>query len=648
MWKNIRRFQPKPNTQSKRIDMFHRNNKVLSPIETSASYEAPPAITYTSDKVIAQLIIDKIIEKNGKGSNIYGVTGAATYYANDIIQNAVNSGDLNYIHASNESAGVYMAAYEAEINGTVGIHFCTAGPGTAMATTAIGSLFNETKPCIIFFGVPTNNFQYIDQQIMSCITKKVIYINSNTINPEGLLDDAFSIAKNGTSEFPGQGPVAVFINNGIWLQTYSYTNNVENYVKNIDSQSIITMLNNIFSYINSSTLVILRVGERVDINNIKLLAELTKIYTNIYLHLTYVSKTYVDSTLYTNVGIEGPMGNAIVNDNYNSASIVIDIANDINYSLIVYSDVYNLMSANAKIFYCLDQDMTYKPSSSNNTNTITTDPNIFVSTLINLITSKISLPINTSWTNTKTDQNTYFGTVLTNYITQTNDGNDILTTASIIAQIIDKIYSLQTYNIESNADKIYLISDNTLYSSDVGACSFIFDSLVIHDKQNYNLNFGEFSPIGCSLATCAGRMRTTLYDDLVCVIGDGGWLNVPGYIIDLKNVMCENPEKRCLFILVNDCRYSNVALGEKTLFGYFTDVTSTYDIQKNIDCYSIIQNILGTKCIQSLFLENITSVSIDLANFVENWYTKTNDFSAGGFYFIYYKTTTGTPIIIDA
>jgi hypothetical protein len=177
MWKNIRRFQPKPNTQSKRIDMFHRNNKVLSPIETTASYEAPPAITYTSDKVIAQLIIDKIIEKNGKGSNIYGVTGAATYYANDIIQNAVNSGDLNYIHASNESAGVYMAAYEAEINGTVGIHFCTAGPGTAMATTAIGSLFNETKPCIIFFGVPTNNFQYIDQQIMSCITKKVIYIN---------------------------------------------------------------------------------------------------------------------------------------------------------------------------------------------------------------------------------------------------------------------------------------------------------------------------------------------------------------------------------------------------------------------------------------------------------------------------------------
>ena len=103
-----------------------------------------------------------------------------------------------------------------------------------------------------------------------------------------------------------------------------------------------------------------------------------------------------------------------------------------------------------------------------------------------------------------------------------------------------------------------------------------------------------------------------------------------------------------LFIFVNDCRYSNVALGENTLFGYFTDVTSTYDIQKNIDCYSIIQNILGDKCIQSLYLENITSVSIDLANFVENWYTKTSDFSAGGFYFICYKTTTGTPIIIDA
>lgn len=646
IWRKMKISSSKPNTQSKRVYIFNKNN-VKSYSNTNNSPEPSP-ITYTSTKVIAQLIIDKIIEKNGKGSNIYGVTGAATYSANNVIQNAVNAGDINYVHSSNECAGIYMAAYEAEINNNIGIHFCTAGPGTTMATTAIGSLFNETKPCIIFFGAAMDNFQYIDRQIMNCITKKVIYIDSNTINPEGLLDDAFSIAKYGTSEFPGQGPVAVFISNDIWLKTYTYTTNVENYTKNINIQSITNMLNNIFSYITSSTLIILRVGERVDIENLTKLAELTKTYSNIYLHLTYLSKTYVDSTLYTNVGIEGPMGNSVVNDNYNSAYIVIDIANNINYSLILHTDVYNMMSVNTKLFYCLDQDLPYKPSSSNATNTIITDPNVFVFMLMTYIIKKIQLPIKNSWENKNTEKNAYFQSVITNYVSQKNDGSDVRTTASIVANILLKIYSLQTFNIGNNSETQYLISDNILYSSDIGAGSFIFDSLVIHDKENYNLNFGEFSPIGCSLAACAGRIKTNKYDDLLCVIGDGGWLNVPGYLIDLKNSICENPTKRCLLILINDCRYSNVALGEKSLFGYFTDITSTYKIQQNIDCYNIVQNILGDKCIQSLYLENITGDSLDLGNFVENWYTKIDDFNTSGFYFIYYKTTEGTPIIIDA
>jgi hypothetical protein len=150
IWRKMKISSSKPNTQSKRVYIFNKNN-VKSYSNTNNSPEPSP-ITYTSTKVIAQLIIDKIIEKNGKGSNIYGVTGAATYSANNVIQNAVNAGDINYVHSSNECAGIYMAAYEAEINNNIGIHFCTAGPGTTMATTAIGSLFNETKPCIIFFG----------------------------------------------------------------------------------------------------------------------------------------------------------------------------------------------------------------------------------------------------------------------------------------------------------------------------------------------------------------------------------------------------------------------------------------------------------------------------------------------------------------
>ena len=60
-------------------------------------------------------------------------------------------------------------------------------------------------------------------------------------------------------------------------------------------------------------------------------------------------------------------------------------------------------------------------------------------------------------------------------------------------------------------------------------------------------------------------------------------VNVPGYLIDLLNVICSFPKKRCLFIFMNDNRYSNVAVAEKKLFNQFTGVTSTFDIQKNIN-----------------------------------------------------------------
>lgn len=633
------RFPYKPNRQSARISSF---------VKANPQVQGPPpmVITYTvSSEVLAQLLVNKIVAKNGVNSNIYGVTGAATYSANKIIQNAIDANLLNYIHASNESAGIYMAAYEAEINNTVGVHFCTAGPGTAMAATAIGSLFNETKPCVIIFGVPTNNFQYIDRSIMAGITKRVIYIDSSTVNPQTLIDDAFYIALNGTTEFPGQGPVALFIHNDMWNSTYTLSNEVRPYTKTINQSDVMQLITKISKGVTSfdNPRVIVRVGERVSINNITQLAILTQTYPNIYLHLTYISKTYIDSAAYTNVGIEGPMGMGVVNGNYSAASVVIDIANDIGYGLIVDGDVKPLMPANAYIFYCLDQNLPYKPTSSTSANTIITDPNNFVTKLIEMVTvtgnstSKLS---NNPWPNTKTAQNADIITMIGKYISQTNFvGTTKPTTASVIARAVQTIYSLQSNN------QTMLIKDNHLYSSDVGAVSFIFDSILMHQKVNHNLNFGEFSPIGCSLAAAAGRMMTGEYDDLICVIGDGGFLNVPGYLIDLLNViMSPGSTKRCLFMFMNDNRYSNVALAEKVKFGAFTDVTSTATIQRNLNCVNMIAAILGSACRQQLSLNDDSSLE-DLSSFVSNWYTRQIGYTSAGFYFISYTTVTGTPII---
>ena len=604
-----------------------------------------------SNKTIGELVIDKIIEKNGVGTNIYGVTGAATYAENQNIQNAIDSGELNYIHSTNESAGIYMASYEAEILKKVGIHFCTSGPGTAMAVTAVSSIYDETKPCIIICGTATGNFQFLDVNIMKLITKKIIVINKSTINPQNLINDAFSIALNGTTEFPGPGPVGLFIDEEIWNNKYKISNNVTKYHAIIYYKKVDEMINTIFADIkkHKKPKIILRVGGRVSVNNLTKLAELTSLYPNIYLHLTFLSKSLIDSTSYINVGIEGPLGNTYVNENYASAKITIDIGNDITYSLFDYMDVKELMPKKSSIYYCIDQKLPYRASSSNSSNTIKTNANYFVRKLISMIHKTNNLT-NNSWSNTKSSQNTYFIDLINSYTTQTYQSTGYSTTGTVIGYIVKKIYALQTYNTGvDEADQTMLITDNNLYCADMGAASFIFGSLINHSNPNYALNFVEFSPIGSSLGAAGGRMRTNQYSDLIHVIGDGGFFNNSGSLIDYVNSICSNPDTRVLFIFMNDNKYSNVAIGEESLFGTTTDVSSTSDIQQNIDCNNWLITIFGSNLQQQLLLDDNSDINTDVSNFVENWYSQaTPGFTNGGFYLISYTTQYGTPTYIKS
>ena len=79
-------------------------------------------------------------------------------------------------------------------------------------------------------------------------------------------------------------------------------------------------------------------------------------------------------------------------------------------------------------------------------------------------------------------------------------------------------------------------------------------------------------------------------------------------------------------------------------FGTFTDVTSTADIQRNLNCVNMIAAILGVACRQQLSLNDDSSLE-DLSSFVSNWYTRQAGYTSAGFYFISYTTLTGTPII---
>jgi thiamine pyrophosphate-dependent acetolactate synthase large subunit-like protein len=601
---------------------------------------------FTSTETINNLIINKITQYNGEKSYIFGLPGAAWDDFDNDLQNAITNNKLQYIHASNESAGIYMAAYEAELKNKVGIHFSTSGPGATMSVTAINSLFGETKSCIIFLGVSSGSFQEentTDRNIMSTICKKTFYINNNTLNPQQILDDAFYIAKNGTNEFIGPGPVCIFIDN-IWTNTYKYTLNTVPYnITSISQLQINNIINKIIGNINNNSKIILRIGERVNINIIQQFAELTQIYSNIFLQLTASAKMYLNIDNYINCGVEGPMSNQIVNSNYDIATLVIQIGVGIEYSNSIFVDIGPLLKMpEAKLFYITDNSLHF-PNSANSLNSIVTDVNLFSTNLLNKIYFTLSTNNLFSWNITKIQQNNYSVSLLNKYKIQKNSTTNVLTTMSIVAQIFDVIYKLQSYN--NGVINNMIIDDNYLYSTDVGLGAYISDSLIYHKKINNIINFLQFGPIGVSTPCLAGRLLSDQYEGAINIIGDGAFLNSPGYFIDLTNILTQNSNKRCLIILLNDNSYTAVKVSEEALFGNSTSIVKTNTLQVNLDINILAKAFMGTKLIQSLEISELTNNSNELSNFINNWYNKTNGFTEGGYYLIYYKTTTGTPFI---
>lgn len=608
---------------------------------------------YKSEQPVGQLILNKIISHNGKGSRIYGVPGSGWYLEDQYIQDALDKGDIDYINSTDESSSVFMAAYDSEVSsdpqvGQVGVAFGTTGPGLAVSVNGIINASRETKSVVIFLGFANNsNFQYVDTSLVETITNKVLRITEKTLNPGQIIDDAFYIAKFGTTKNPCRGPVAVFVDKTAWSLPYLYNNCVNKYKREINYKNIYSFIQKICNSINSYTLIIIRIGERVNIDVIKRLADLTKVYKNIYLHLTYLSKPYLNYYDYENVGYEGPKSLAApcIVDQYKKADIVIDIANDIELSSILVTDIVDLIPKNAKIFFILSQTLGYNPKGSNKYNTITTDPNIFSNALIWRLNA--CMPnIERIWASERQLENSQLIQLIQNYKKQKNPKTGVLTEASFICQILWNIYSMQTYNIGVEENKVKLvIDDDNLYSYDIGTASFIIGSFIYTNLVDYQLPFGEYSSIGTSLAGAAGRSWSKKYanGDIIEFIGDGGWLNFSQSFPNLLNAVSSNLSQRCLFIFMNDNSYTNVANDEREVFGYSTQITSTIPIQKDIHIIESLKSLIGPKCIKTLLLTDMYEESIELKDFITKWYKKEGDFSQSGFYFIEYRTISGYP-----
>lgn len=560
-----------------------------------------------------QLLLDYIVKENGKGSRIFGVCGAATYMIDEILMDYDSRGLVDYVHAANESSGVFMAAY----GSAVGVAITTAGPGTCMAIPGIASAYNEWKPVVIICGVPTNDFQYVDPSIMLPITKAMIYIDASTTNPSQVLETAFDMAQKGTESDPGPGPVVIFVlsseftkqvpANAVVPYTPAPSTDMEGFTRLVAT----TCLN--------KNRIILRVSHRLSPDNLRDLIQLTEDYPQFYIHLT--ASAYGMSSGGKNVGREGPLGNFVVNNNYLEADVVLTLDSGIVYQTIAFYDIRPYCPSTTQFFYLYDTVNQYTPPFFAPGNHLMSSPNDFVPGFIALVREHMEPAVSTGWPDIRASVRHSFDTMFRAYLGQKK--NNVLTTASVVTQVLDAFYSHKD-----------VLSRDYYYVMDVGAVSFISALLINTQLPGRLVVFDEFSQIGCSAAAAAGIVHAQ-GKDVVVVIGDGGFLNGPGYWIDLANAVYTK-KVRCLVLLLNDRCYSNVALGEEKLFGTTTDISSTSYLQKHVSLFSVLESLVGGFK-EKLLLSNLTRPSRDLCAFSKRWYK--NKYTEPGFYGVYYSTT---------
>lgn len=599
-------------------------NVVTTESELLSRPSAPPVPppSYSTDTV-GNLILDTVIEENGNGFPIFGVVGAAWYPLDRTLVEYIDEGKIEYIHASNESAGCYMAAYYGYVVGKVGVAITTAGPGTAMAVTAIDSIYNEEKSLVTFCGVPTDNFQYVNPSIMNPVAKAVFYIDPSVTDPQNIIKNAFEIARIGTNSNPGPGPVVIFVRVDSWNSNY-ILNPVNPYY--LTYPDISSLLGELRSSVQNAR-VILRVGNRISKNNLLVLANLTTTYHNLYLHVVFAAQNNIDLSAYDRIGVEGPLGNTTINSHYKDADVIIEIGVGIIYPLVGYDNVLAIpdcsVKPTVKLYSIYDDPLTYIP---NPNNSYYVDADYFVDQFVEHVVPLITSDVN--WENDTASKNANQLYILNAYTESLTD--NVYHSGTVLSKILYNIY-----------DGDLFLNDEKLYVCDIGSAGFIAAQLLYHKKVDHIFSFDQFSPIGCAPPCAAGAILSGNYEDVVIFMGDGGFLNVPGYIIDLLN-MAKKMNMRCLLFLMNDKHYANVSLAEIKLFGYSTSITSTLSIQEHLSVYNVAKALAGTDSHYVSATDITTSDTTGfttLNNFVQNWYNKTAGFTDSGVYIVYYETT---------
>lgn len=561
---------------------------------------------------------------------------------------------LKMVHVTNESAGSYEAQNFSN-DQKVGFVFTTRGPGITMALTGITSAMREELPMVYICGVsPTDikdEFQNVDLTILSKVTKKTFRITRKIIcmqNVTDIVNEACFIAINGTKENPGKGPVALIVDFDFWRTPMSITCNScwvpPRYVLTGNEDNALGDLinrwnrvtgttgpatlyldpptNSISSGIPTGGIIVMRVGTRCSPETARKMVELAKHFPQMYIVSSFDARGMIDPNPISSpkyLDVQGPAGNRSANaavtlalSNPNSATLrglVIDAGVGVLYTTLS-DDINGNIPLNAAL-----------PLNDNSTSNVIrlfdepiekdgymVNVNYVLNKLYDLV-----LPVdqgklfknNIIPITNFGDPTLQFRKIYDEYVRQGPNkyyypGNPVPTIETPIQHILPSVGHnvarciKNFYDDATNNDEATLIidSDDYYHVYDSGTAAFIGGQLGRMKNPHNDGNYTEYSAIGLSMASAAGKIWGKPKHAVV-YIGDGGFMNMMGTIIDLKQAAVQN-NKKALLLYFNDYRYGNVALGDLALVpNKYTTIAITTDLLNQYDIDNYFLSFVG-------------------------------------------------------
>lgn len=545
---------------------------------------------------------------------IFGLAGSSTFQWNSILQEAIdylpntpadNFKKLKMIHITNECAGTY-AAQNFSNNMKVGVVFTTRGPGITMALTGIVSAMREELPLVYICGVsPTDikdEFQNVDLTILDKVAKRTYRITSsnNCIqHVHNIITNACHVAIAGTNKNPGKGPVVIMVDFDFWRKSLNTKCNmcwIPHRVLTGNEKPAIREIIKKWNTITNQSIIVMRIGTRCSPEIARKMVKLSDYFPQLYIVATFDARGMIDpdpsKTNNKYLDVHGPVGNRAANNAVNYAlanGLVIDAGVGVLYTTLSVDVVGNVIRlfdepiekdgymVNVNyvldklygLVFQVDQGKLYKNMSYiyNNFGNATTQFKLIYDEYV------------------RQGPGAYYYPGVNGPTIEIPISHVLPSIGHIVARCMKNFYDNDTTSLVINSNDYYHVYDS-------GTAAFIAGQLGRMKYSNNDGVYTEYSAIGLSLASAAGKIWGNP-KHVVVYIGDGAFMNMLGSIIDLKQAAHMN-NKKALILYFNDYRYGNVALGDLALPpNTYTSIPITVDLLNQFDVNALMISVCG-------------------------------------------------------